>query len=273
MTESTDTGILSNREYTEKKKKEFMDATNKGEVKEGLTWDMVLRQVISGIYLALTQKQIDMYTTFCYDYAQMEMIKIALYAKLQAKKIKKICDPELNAHSMLEVILSSEEAKSIDGVKASIKVFMDELEYMKEEINREKKNIFDELMKDIQKKNEEIEQLKENIQYIKHQRSPTPPKIQKNKMFKMFKLFKKKETDLMSEMLSSDMEAAQMEVIRYAIDKNVDEDIIRDLIKRKCSAEQMRAVLAIVLTKSSKERQITDFCEISGDYENCELND
>lgn len=240
------------KEYIQKKKDAYGQAAAALEVREDVSWDMLRSQINSGLQLGLSQEQVDMYSTAFYSYEQMEVIKFAIYARLSSEQLMKLCDPKLDAKDMLQVLLHTEASKGLTSAVNSIAAYMDELQEIKQEHAKEEKRLRDQLQEEEKKVREleaEIEKLK-TLQQKQEIRKESKP--EKRKRFG--KQIDSGSFDLGSYIINAHLSAEQMEVLRYAIEKEIDDKLIRQMIYQKLPAEQLRNMVAVILTKRSMEK-------------------
>ena len=256
---------ISYKDYIAKKQELYGEAAASGEVREDVTWDMLRSQINSGLQLGLSQEQIDMYTTAFYSYEQMEVIKFALYANLEADILVKLCDPKLETKDMIHIMLHSEETKCLTGAVNSIATYMDELQMVRQEHETVEQDLQNRLHEE-QEKNHLLEQKLEDLN--KKKKEPESRRDQPE----IRKIFGKKKTQhLSAEALPDDfnlsnyiiqahLSADQMEVIRFAIEKQIDDQMLVQLIDQHLPAEQLRNMVAVILTKKIMEsRQIVQY--------------
>lgn len=175
-----------------------------------------------------------------------------IYAKLSSDQLMKLCDPKLDAKDMLQILLHTEASKGLTSAVNSIAAYMDELQEIKQEHAKEEKRLQDQLQEEEKKVREleaEIEKLKtlQRKQEIRTDRKP-----EKRKRFG--KQMDSGSFDLGSYIINAHLSAEQMEVLRYAIEKEIDDKLIRQMIYQKLPAEQLRNMVAVILTKRSMEK-------------------
>lgn len=252
---------ISYKDYIAKKQELYGEAAASGEVREDVTWDMLRSQINSGLQLGLSQEQIDMYTTAFYSYEQMEVIKFALYADLEADILVKLCDPKLETKDMIHIMLHSEETKCLTGAVNSIATYMDELQMVRQEHETVEQDLQNRLREE-QEKNHLLEQKLEELNKKKKEPESRRDQPERRKRFG-----KKKTQHLSAEALPDDfnlsnyiiqahLSADQMEVIRFAIEKQIDDQMLVQLIDQHLPAEQLRNMVAVILTKKLWSRRI-----------------
>lgn len=254
---------VSYKDYIAKKQELYGEAAASGEVREDVTWDMLRSQINSGLQLGLSQEQIDMYTTAFYSYEQMEVIKFALYANLEADILVKLCDPKLETKDMIHIMLHSEETKCLTGAVNSIATYMDELQMVRQEHETVEQDLQNQLREE-QEKNHLLEQKLEELNKKKKEPESRRDQPERRKIFG-----KKKTQHLSAEALPDDFNLSnyiiqahlsvdQMEVIRFAIEKQIDDQMLVQLIDQHLPAEQLRNMVAVILTKKTMEQEDTD---------------
>lgn len=245
---------VSYKDYIAKKQEIYGEAAASGEVREDVTWDMLRSQINSGLQLGLSQEQIDMYTTAFYSYCQMEVIKFALYSKLESDVLVKLCDPKLDPKDMLHILLHSEETKCLTGAVNSIATYMDELQTVRQEHENAEKELKNRL-KEEQEKNRLLEQKLEELNKKQKKQESRIEQPERKKIFGRKKnVLPEAEHlpdnfDLSSYIIDAHLSGEQAEVIRFAIEKQIDDKMIKQLIDQQLPAEQLRNMVAVILTR------------------------
>ena len=129
---------------------------------------------------------------------------------------------------------------------------MDELQAIKQEHTKEEKRLQDQLQEE-KKKVKDLEAEIEKLQKLQQkQELRKESKPEKRKRFG--KQMDSRPFDLGSYIINAHLSAEQMEVLRYAIEKEIDDKLIREMIDQKLPAEQLRNMVAVILTKRSMEK-------------------
>jgi hypothetical protein len=129
---------LTNKEYLAKKYKECeVDKSHTSE-----DWDKLRSQINSGLFLGLCHNQLDVYSSYSYDYEQREILKFAQYLGASDELIKDMSNPSIKVPEMRlklidgltdqQLVSSVQEPVAIIG--AALESYRQELELFKEHI-------------------------------------------------------------------------------------------------------------------------------------------
>lgn len=106
--------------YLQQKKAQFEAAKEAGQVKENVSWGAIWTEITTGFMLGLSPAQVDVYATFLYSVPQMEIIKMALYAKVPPEKQMQLCKESLSPEDMLHLLFAPTDMPDLSEIEAII---------------------------------------------------------------------------------------------------------------------------------------------------------
>lgn len=106
--------------YLQQKKAQFETAKEAGQVKENVSWGAIWTEITTGFMLGLSPTQVDVYATFLYSVPQMEIIKMALYAKVPPEKQMQLCKESLSPEDMLHLLFAPPSIPDLSEIEATI---------------------------------------------------------------------------------------------------------------------------------------------------------
>lgn len=104
--------------YLQQKKVQYEAAKEAGQVKENVSWGAIWTEITTGFMLGLSPAQVDVYATFLYSVPQMEIIKMALYAKVPPEKQMQLCKESLSPEDMLHLLFAP--SSDLSEIEATI---------------------------------------------------------------------------------------------------------------------------------------------------------
>lgn len=271
MVQDVDEPEITNLQYIEIKYKSIMDYfIDVKEDERNEIWNRIRSQINSGLFLGLKQADIDLYANGKYDYYQMEVIKFALFSSLPG--ISSILNQELTYQEMMLMIKASmKEEVMLGSIEEPLRLISGMVDSYKAEFSSCKEKH----RREIEEKTEENNMLEQQLQEVKSELDKTRTALQllqekleekteqENNSRKKFSFHKKtteqieiNNMDLTQYIISSDLSAAQMDIISFAVKAQVDDRLIRQMIDKKLPAAQMKQVLEVALAKEElKKRQ------------------
>lgn len=279
-----DTLQLSDNDYIKLKEKQFKEAAAAKQIKNDLNWTMIWSEIISGLFLGLTQSQVDIYIAdFKYNLYQMEILKFAQFSDLTSERFISLANPELTKDEMLRLLFYSKDAESFEGAKASVKSLIDEMAALKNEMQQNKmvddekyKKRAEDLERQIEGLNETINKLQQENNKLQNKikskeeipdTPAEPPEEKEGKLSgSLFKKKKKQEApktkqplpedfDLSEYIINAGLSASQLELINFAIRNKIDESMIKQFIDNNIPAEQLKSIIEVIITKRAVEEK------------------
>lgn len=275
--------------YLQQKKAQFEAAKEAGQVKENVSWGAIWTEITTGFMLGLSPAQVDVYATFLYSVPQMEIIKMALYAKVPPEKQMQLCKESLSPEDMLHLLFALTDMPDLSEIEAIINQMANkitkqikkqssvieerlsaletQLSFVSDTSQIEPLSESDELADAdcIQTAGEETENVtvssEESKEPEESKESKKPKEPEKSK--KTEEPAKKKKSrrksreeakafDLGSYIIEAKLSAPQLAIINAAVKGELPDETIKQIIDRRLPAEQMKSVVEVLLTKKYK---------------------
>ena len=272
--------------YLQQKKTQFEAAKEAGQVKENVSWGAIWTEITTGFMLGLSPAQVDVYATFLYSVPQMEIIKMALYAKVPPEKQMQLCKESLSPEDMLHLLFAPTDMPDLSEIEAIINQMANkitkqikkqsgvieerlsaletQLSFVSDTSQIEPLSESDELAdtdciqtageetENVTVSSEEPEEPKESKKPKEPEKSKKTEEPAKKKKSRRKSREEAKAFDLGSYIIEAKLSAPQLAIINAAVKGELPDETIKQIIDRRLPAEQMKSVVEVLLTKKYK---------------------
>lgn len=269
--------------YLQQKKAQFEAAKEAGQVKENVSWGVIWTEITTGFMLGLSPAQVDVYATFLYSVPQMEIIKMALYAKVPPEKQMQLCKESLSPEDMLHLLFAPSSMPDLSEIEAIINqmankitkqikkqsgvieerlsALENQLSFVSDTSQLEPLSESDELAdadciqtagEETENKTVSSEESKESKKPEKPEKSKKTEEPAKKKKSRRKSREEPKAFDLGSYIIEAKLSAPQLAIINAAVKGELPDETIKQIIDRRLPAEQMKSVVEVLLTKKYK---------------------